>query len=114
MSQDLNVAHGELHKLELALEKMKGTLTQKISTLNGVVEGISGSWKGDAAAAYQGLQQQVNDDARRLNEILEFIKEAVVAAKGGFSASEQDQMDRFKNLRGDNSSADNSILDALS
>ncbi len=114
MSENLNVAHEDLQSLAEALETMKGTLNRKISTLNGVVDGVSASWKGDAAVAYQNLQRQVNDDARRLHEILEFIKEAVIAAKGGFSASDQAQMDRFKNLHGDNSAGDSSILDALS
>src|SRR5690242_21961205 len=79
MSGNLNVTDGDLQSLADALENMKGTLRQKIGTLNGVVDSVSGSWKGDAATAYQNLQRQVNDDALRLNEILEFIREAVVA-----------------------------------
>jgi WXG100 family type VII secretion target len=114
MAGNLNVTDGDLQSLADALENMKGTLHQKIGTLNGVVESTAASWKGDAATAYQNLQRQVNDDARRLNEILEFIKEAVIAAKGGFSDNEENQLSRFKNLQGNNSSGDNRILDALS
>ncbi len=114
MSQDLNVTRAELHRLEAALERMKGTLTHRIGVLNGVVEGISASWRGDAAAAYQALQRQVNDDARRLNEILESIREAVAAAKSGFAVGEQEQSSRFRNLHGAPLAAGTSILDALS
>jgi len=114
MSGNLNVTDGDLQSLADALENMKATLQQKIGTLNGVVEGVSASWKGDAANAYQNPQRQVNDDARRLNEILEFIREGVVAAKGGFSANEQEQLARFKGLHGDGGAGDSRILDALS
>ncbi|MDI5965333.1 WXG100 family type VII secretion target [Streptomyces sp. SL13] len=108
----VNVQWESLSQLENDINEKVSMLDGQIKRLNGIVDSVKASWSGQGASAYQALQMQVNEDARRLKEVLSAIHEAVHLAKGGFSAADEEQMSKFKGLNG--TTADNSILDRLS
>ncbi|PHQ53414.1 WXG100 family type VII secretion target [Streptomyces cinnamoneus] len=77
---------------------MHDTLEGRITALNGVIDSVEGHWKGIAANAYNELQRQVNDDVRRLKELLSFTKDAIVASDKGFTQEEHNQLNNFKGV----------------
>jgi WXG100 family type VII secretion target len=96
-----------LTKLQGDIQDHVHLLDQQISKLNGIVDNVKGSWKGQGANAYTTLQQQVNDDARNLRKVLEAIRQAVEDAKTGFHSADDEQSSKFR-------SVDGSIIDRLS
>ncbi|WP_052869293.1 WXG100 family type VII secretion target [Streptomyces niger] len=96
MSGKLKLTNEELDDLVKDLQRMEVTLEAKIKDLNHTVNHVEGNWKGVAANAYNNLQRQVNDDTRRLKDLLVFIKDAVKASRDGFSEQETEQLNSFK------------------
>ncbi|GAA3042374.1 WXG100 family type VII secretion target [Streptomyces olivoverticillatus] len=98
MGEKLRLEDGRLNGLANDLGTMHDTLEGRIAALNAVVDSIEGHWKGIAANAYNGLQRQVNDDVRRLKELLAFTKEAIVASDRGFTQEEHERLNSFKGV----------------
>jgi WXG100 family type VII secretion target len=90
----------ELKALIGDVQAMQTTLQTRISKLNAAVDTIEGAWKGSAHGAYDQLQRQANEYARKLQNHLRFIEEALEASKGGFSKNELDEMDKYKMIAG--------------
>ncbi|MFJ1993296.1 MULTISPECIES: WXG100 family type VII secretion target [Streptomyces] len=107
MADKLRLTGSEIDKLIRDLGSMHDGLEARISTLNGVIDAVEGHWKGIAANAYNNLQTQVNQDVKRIKELLAFTKEAVQASKGGFDEHEVERLNDFKSV-GDGS---NGVLD---
>jgi WXG100 family type VII secretion target len=82
-----------------------------MSKLDGIAVEMQSHWSGAAAIAYQGLQQQVNDDGKALNRILGDIRDALAASGTDFGSQEEDQKHVLGQLKG--STADDSILKAF-
>ncbi|GAA4656571.1 hypothetical protein GCM10023347_02880 [Streptomyces chumphonensis] len=91
---------GDLAGLIKDVEEMQGTLQGRISALNAAVDTIETGWKGSAAGAYNHLQRQANEYARKLYDKLRFMEEALQMSKDGFTANELEQMENFKKIQG--------------
>ncbi|MGK5639989.1 WXG100 family type VII secretion target [Streptomyces sp. URMC 126] len=98
MGDKLRLDDGNLNSLITDLGHMHDTLEAKINSLTGVVHAVEGVWKGDAARAYHGLQSRVNEDVRKLKELLAFTKEAMEASRQGFSQEEAERLNSFKGI----------------
>jgi len=96
---DLKVTASELSSLITDLDTMQSTLQKRIDSMNNVVDRIETGWKGSAAGAYNHLQRDVNETARRLRERLVIIEEAMKMSRDGFDREEMDQMQEFKKLQ---------------
>lgn len=107
----LRAQYESLNALEKEIDEHVNLMNGQIGQLNGIVDGIKAHWQGQGANAYTQLQHQVNEDAKRLKEVLAAIREAVNLAKGGFSATDEEQLQKFRGLTG--GSGDNAILDRL-
>ena len=59
--------------------------------MENLINTIAAGWKGDAAIAYQTLQSQWNEDAGKLNRVLNEIKEAIDGTSSQYTATESDQ-----------------------
>ncbi|MGW7352728.1 WXG100 family type VII secretion target [Streptomyces sp. NPDC054784] len=90
----------ELRALIVDVQGMQSTLQTRISKLNAAVDTIEGAWKGSAHGAYDQLQRQANEYARKLQNHLRFIEEALEASKGGFSKNEMEELDKYKMIAG--------------
>ncbi|KAB7832880.1 WXG100 family type VII secretion target [Streptomyces mobaraensis NBRC 13819 = DSM 40847] len=95
---DLRLEVGNLDQLVKDLGTMHDTLEAKINSLKGVVATVQGGWKGDAASAYHSLQERVNEDTRRLKELLAFTKDAMQSSRQGFDQEEQERLNSFKGV----------------
>ncbi|MEU1806200.1 WXG100 family type VII secretion target [Streptomyces sp. NPDC019937] len=100
MAEKLRVEGHDFKSLESAIDWMEGQLTQRVGKLNGVIDEIEGHWKGIAAGAYNNLQTEVNNDVRRVNQLLSFTKELVKASRDGFDAEELEQLRKIKSVGG--------------
>ncbi|WP_231873230.1 MULTISPECIES: WXG100 family type VII secretion target [Kitasatospora] len=63
----------------------------EIGRLNTLVGEIASGWQGAAATAYQQMQSQFNDDATKLNQILDEIRQAIEATTKAYSMTEEEQ-----------------------
>lgn len=104
MSSNLKVTEGELNTLITDLKRMQETLQSRITSLNAVVDRIEGGWKGSAAGAYNSLQRDVNENARKIRQKLVIIEEAMRKSRDGFSEQEVAEMQRFQKMQGEGSS----------
>lgn len=82
------------------VSEMQTTLQGRISRLNAAVDAIEGGWKGSAHGAYDHLQRNANEYARKLQNRLRFMQEALEMSKDGFTANEVEQMENFKKTAG--------------
>ncbi|WP_371481471.1 WXG100 family type VII secretion target [Kitasatospora sp. NBC_00315] len=74
-------------------EQVQGELKK----LDSLVSSIASGWQGQAATAYQNLQNRFNEDARGLNEALRAIQHAIEATTKAYSeqdAAQQSSMGR--------------------
>lgn len=88
------------------VQGMQSTLQTRISKLNAAVDTIEGGWKGSAHGAYDKLQREANEYARKLQNHLRFIEEALEASKKGFTERELNEMDTYKMIAGQSPIAD--------
>lgn len=78
-------------ELKTAAGQMESTNTElmgQLSQLASAVEGIAGSWKGQAHTAFQTLMHRYAEDAKKLNDSLVQIAEQV-----SLSADEYDKQE---------------------
>lgn len=73
------------------ISSVNSSIQGEIQRLQTVIDTITAGWKGQAATSYNNLQSQVNQDATRLNQILNDIKEAIDATTKNYVASEEEQ-----------------------
>ncbi|MER5867788.1 WXG100 family type VII secretion target [Kitasatospora sp. NPDC002040] len=67
----------------------------EIQRLNTLVDEIKQGWQGQAAAAYQQLQTRFNEDATKLNQVLDEIKQAIEATTKQYAQTEEEQRAAF-------------------
>ncbi|MBB4946611.1 WXG100 family type VII secretion target [Kitasatospora gansuensis] len=67
----------------------------EIQRLNALVDEIKQGWQGQAAAAYQQLQTRFNEDATKLNQVLDEIRQAIESTTKLYSQTEQEQASSF-------------------
>jgi WXG100 family type VII secretion target len=111
MSDKTKVSASELKDLAGKIDTVTGEIQGVMSKLDGIAVEMQSHWSGSAALAYQGLQQQVNDDGKALNRILGDIRDALAASGTDFGSQEEDQKHILEQLKG--STADDSILKAF-
>ncbi|MFJ1757983.1 WXG100 family type VII secretion target [Kitasatospora sp. NPDC088134] len=63
----------------------------EIGRLNNLVTEIRQGWRGDAATAYEQMQQRFNEDANALNRVLDEIRQAIEATTKLYSMTEDEQ-----------------------
>lgn len=101
MAGQFQVTEDELNVLSGKIDTVRGQLQGEISRLNGVIDQIAAGWKGDAANAYHQLQNRWNEDARKMNDILSQIGEAVDSTRSSYVSSEDDQKSAVSSIMSD-------------
>ncbi|MBC6795128.1 WXG100 family type VII secretion target [Corynebacterium macclintockiae] len=77
------------------VDRVKNEVQGELSRLRGVVEEVSGSWKGQAQASFHSLMQRWDDNARKLNEALQSIADNIRANAGDFDSTDADNASTF-------------------
>lgn len=102
MSQ-FKVTAESIQGLITEIDNVNGNIKSQISRLKGVADSIAGGWEGTAATAYRNLQNQVNDDATKINNILLSVKEALEGNVKQFIATEESVTQTMKGSGGGSS-----------
>ncbi|MBV9312132.1 MAG: WXG100 family type VII secretion target [Pseudonocardia sp.] len=71
-----------------------------LSALRNQLAPLAGSWRGEAATAFQTLMTQWDTDARALNEALRAIGEAVRGSGQAYQRQEEQQSQSLSAIRG--------------
>ena len=72
----------------------------ELNRLQGVVDGVRGSWAGSAQASFDGLMVRWNDAARQLREALASISTNIRHNARGFAAVAADNAQAFTGVGG--------------
>ncbi|MEU9116606.1 WXG100 family type VII secretion target [Streptomyces sp. NPDC048483] len=89
--QQYTTTEEEMVQFSGRISTVNQSIEGEIRHLNQVVDNITSGWKGAAASSYNQLQSKVNDDAKRINQLLAEIKEAIDQTTKNYSASEDEQ-----------------------
>ncbi|MFI6449250.1 WXG100 family type VII secretion target [Kitasatospora sp. NPDC050543] len=82
------------------MEEVSNQVQGELKKLDSLVSSIASGWKGQAATAYQNLQNRFNEDARGLNEALQAIQHAIEATTKAYSATEAAQQSAISGIAG--------------
>ncbi len=77
------------------VERVKDEVQGELSRLRGVVEDVSGSWKGQAQASFHSLMERWDENARDLNEALQSIADNIRSNAGDFDNTDVDNAAAF-------------------
>lgn len=77
-------------------QEVQGELTR----LQGVVDGVRGSWAGQAQVSFDGLMQRYNASAKKLNEALSAISDNIRSNAQNFDNVEAENTQAFSNVGG--------------
>lgn len=101
MAGQFRVTEDELKALSSRISQVNSQIQGEVKRLDGVISTIAGGWQGQAASSYNRLQQQWNEDARKMNNILNDIKEAVDSTRQNYSATEEQQNSEVSKIMSD-------------
>jgi|SRR5947209_2216012 len=80
-------------ELVQAGQRMEDTNQQLQAALNNVmneVEGVRGAWSGAAASAFHTLMETYSNDAKKLNDNLQKISEAIAGSADAYRRQEEE------------------------
>lgn len=101
MAGQFRVTEDDLRALSSKISEVNGSVQGEVKRLDGVISQIAGGWQGQAATAYNRLQQQWNEDARKMSNILNDIKEAVDSTRQNYTATEEQQNSEVSKIMSD-------------
>lgn len=101
MAGQFRVTEDELRALSSKIAEVNSSVQGEVKRLDGVISQIASGWQGQAASSYHRLQQQWNEDARKMNNILNDIKEAVDGTRQNYSATEEQQNSEVNKIMSD-------------
>jgi WXG100 family type VII secretion target len=91
---DLGVMHQASRHVYDTNVHIQTQLTQLITKL----EGLQGSWRGDAATSFHVLKDRWNTDAQKLNEALRNIADALDKSHTNYSGTEDVNQTGFSRI----------------
>lgn len=91
MSGQFTTSASDMKLFSAHIAEVNSQIQQELGRLENLINTIAAGWKGDAAIAYQTLQSQWNEDAGKLNRVLNEIKEAIDGTSSQYTATESDQ-----------------------
>jgi WXG100 family type VII secretion target len=91
MSGQFRTTADEMRAFSSRISDVNSQIQQELSRLNSLVESVTQGWQGEAAQSYNTLQQQWNNDATKLNKVLNEIKEAIDSTSAQYTSTEQEQ-----------------------
>ncbi|MFB9366920.1 WXG100 family type VII secretion target [Kitasatospora sp. NPDC001664] len=91
MAGQFTTTADEMNAFANRIQEVNSSVQGEIQRLNTLVDEIKAGWQGQAAAAYQQLQTRFNEDATKLNQVLDEIRQAIVATTQAYTATEEEQ-----------------------
>ncbi len=78
------------------VDSINGQVQGELTRVQGIVEEVAASWKGQAQAAFQGLMERWNVSAKELNDALMSISENIRANAMAFDDAELTNASAFQ------------------
>ncbi|MFC1421442.1 WXG100 family type VII secretion target [Streptacidiphilus cavernicola] len=91
MSGQFRTTADEMRAFSSRISDVNAQIQQELGRLNNLVESVTSGWQGEAAQSYNTLQQKWNEDASKLNKVLNEIKEAIDSTSAQYTSTEQEQ-----------------------
>ncbi len=82
------------------VQQVSDSLQQQMRSLMNNLEPLAGSWKGQAATAFQQLMERFNTDSQKLSTALGNISSALDSNTKNYNASEEQNHSAIANILG--------------
>lgn len=80
------------------VDQVNAQIQTQLAQLLSRLEPLSGQWRSDAATSFQTVKVQWNENARKLNDALRGIGEALKANQTNYSASDDTNRQGFTGI----------------
>ncbi|EYT83553.1 MULTISPECIES: WXG100 family type VII secretion target [unclassified Streptomyces] len=96
----MTLAHSahELTKLANDIRDFHGQVSERVTSLNQVVDMIQAGWQGAAGKEFDTVQQGVNRHLRKLQDDLVDLEATMRASVGGFTDQEQERIAEIRKV----------------
>ncbi|MFI1015734.1 WXG100 family type VII secretion target [Streptomyces sp. NPDC020965] len=97
-NENLKVTSSEITALSGKIDSFQNELSNRITSLNGVVDRIQAGWKGAASQEYDRVQSDLNLRLRNVQRDLENLQNLVKMSADGFDAEESERISSFRKM----------------
>jgi WXG100 family type VII secretion target len=80
------------------IQNVEQEINATVNKLNSDLAPLEASWKGQASQAFQQLQQRLMEDAKKLNQALSDIANAMKSASDTYSQQEEEAHHGISNI----------------
>lgn len=98
MAQVISAEEGALRAGAEAVNTAKGNIENRIKTVRGEIEMLSGYWTGAAALSFTQLLSRWDEQANKLNGVLVTLEEALRGTEADQAASEEQHQQTISGL----------------
>ena len=98
MAGTMGTNYAEMASCAKDIESVEQEINGTVNKLNNDLEPLKASWKGQASAAFQQLQERLNEDAKKLNQALSDIANAMKTASGTYQQQEEEAHHGISNI----------------
>ena len=82
--------YAEMASCAKDIESVEQEINGAVNKLNSDLEPLKASWQGQASQAFQQLQERMMEDAKKLNQALSDISNAMKSASGTYQQQEEE------------------------
>ena len=82
--------YAEMASCAKDIDSVEQEINATVNKLNSDLEPLKASWQGQASAAFQQLQERMMADAKKLNQALSDIANAMKTASGTYQQQEEE------------------------
>lgn len=98
MASGFGTNYAEMASCAKDIENVEQEINATVNKLNGDLAPLEAGWKGQAAQAFQQLQQRLMEDAKKLNQALSDIANAMKSASSTYEQQEQEAHHGISNI----------------
>ncbi|MFC0439320.1 WXG100 family type VII secretion target [Kutzneria buriramensis] len=98
MSAGYGTNFAEMASCAKDIESVEQEINGAVNKLNSDLEPLKASWQGQASAAFQQLQERLMEDAKKLNQALSDISNAMKTASGTYQQQEEEAHRGISNI----------------
>lgn len=89
---------GALRRGAQAVHETKAGIDQQVKQVRGEIEQLRGFWSGAAAASFATLMARWDEEARKLNEVLVTLEDALAGTERDQAATEESHQQTISGL----------------
>ena len=98
MADVISAEEGALRRGAQAVGEAKQGIDQQVKKVRGEIDQLRGYWQGGAAVAFTGLMTNWDEQARKLNEVLVTLEEALSGTEKDQAATEEEHSSTISGL----------------